>query len=237
MAKPMPPLEPEQQKGGEDAANPAPDGAEDAAGDAPPAAGDGFAAAAGAAAPPPILDGTETSLENLSPEVVDIISQSPTLAQQIADNPETIIEFGPEGEGTYFVRDDNRIVIDGGITEPGEIVQSVAHEMGHALDAGPDLSSVDAFVDSQLAGEGAATLNNLRVREELLGTIDIGVAGNPENHARYNEVLGNLVDEDITEEEARRQIGNIFGSTERPSTAPDMTYDEYYRGWAEDNIP
>jgi type VI secretion system secreted protein VgrG len=69
---------------------------------------------------------------------------------------------------------------------PTEIVQSLAHEVGHAqYPYVQDVSSKPAFMNGTLADEGAATMNNMKVQREIEanGGPDIGLSGNPANHA------------------------------------------------------
>jgi hypothetical protein len=69
-----------------------------------------------------------------------------------------------------------------------EIMQSLSHEMGHAIyGERTNLSSNEAYVNSQLASEGAATLNNIRAEKWILaaGGPGIGIAGNPAYRPDY----------------------------------------------------
>jgi hypothetical protein len=179
----------------------------------------------------------------LGADVDSLAAMSPSLQQDL----ETLqkdgwkIEYGPAGGGSYADRDSvpPRIVIDSNVTgNPTAAVQTLAHEVGHATyGVKPDLSSKAAYVNGALADEGAATLNNIAVQREISanGGPDIGIAGNPANHAAYNQAYdGYLADGDAPK--ARAAIGAQFGSGETTSTT-GQTYSDYYGGWYDTNHP
>ncbi len=145
------------------------------------------------------------------------------------------ITFGQLGAGSFVRRDDipKRIVLDpSGKDNPTSIIQSLAHETGHALHKyDPDYSSIQACVDSYLSDEGAATLKNVEIQREILanGGPDIGIAGNASNHAAYSTAYDEFLKNNNTNA-ARKAIGNIFGSGERASTT-NQSYADYYRGY------
>jgi type VI secretion system secreted protein VgrG len=96
----------------------------------------------------------------------------------------------------------------------------------------PDYSSKENYVDSNLADEGAATLNNIKVQRDLkaAGGPDIGIAGNRENHQAYNTAYDQF-ESDGDEAAARHSIGRTFGTGETSSVQVDgkyVNYNEYY---------
>ncbi|WP_264802282.1 hemagglutinin repeat-containing protein, partial [Acetobacter indonesiensis] len=67
----------------------------------------------------------------------------------------------------------------------------LSHELGHALHpTSQDLSSKDAFINSQLIGEGYATINNIKIRNEILSESgrDILVSGSSITAPLYKDV-------------------------------------------------
>jgi type VI secretion system secreted protein VgrG len=169
----------------------------------------------------------------------DVIDKSPTLKIDIKqlEKDGWDIKYGEAGKGSYADRETLEIVIDESEKgNAGRIVQTLAHEKGHALyKVDPYVpptgltkeNYVKENVKRHLKDEGEATLSNLEVRDEILscGGPDIGVGGTKAKqyeHA-YKEYrsIGDR-------EKAREVIGDFFADGERPSTNPDMNYREYY---------
>jgi type VI secretion system secreted protein VgrG len=115
---------------------------------------------------------------------------------------------------------------------PQAAVQVLAHEVGHATFKGNiDYSSKTNFLNCMLDDEGAAALNNIKVQREIKanGGPDIGLAGNPTNHAKYNAAYDQfLLDGDAAK--AHRTMGSIFGNGEITSTT-GQSYNNYYGNW------
>jgi len=92
-----------------------------------------------------------------------------------------------------------------------------------------------------LNSEGAAVLNNIRVRNEILtntaGIMDIGINGKPANLAGYEAIYQDWQSGAMTKEEAMRRIGNVYGTSEHPSAEPNLGYEQYYRNWATAHLP
>lgn len=142
------------------------------------------------------------------------------------------IVYGPPGHGSTVRRQgaDLSIIIDGQYaSQPDVAVRTLAHEVGHAVyTTPPDTSSREAYVDSRLAGEGAATLMNIRVQREIVGNggPDIGIKGNATNHPAYNSAYDRyLVDGDVTV--ARQTIGEIYRTGEIASVRIDGSLENY----------
>lgn len=74
-------------------------------------------------------------------------------------------KYGDATKGSYTLKDQKTVVI-GGATEdtPSLVVQLLSHEIGHADYKGTvDSTTLPNFLQSTLADEGAATLNNIAV--------------------------------------------------------------------------
>ncbi|MGW4631716.1 WXG100 family type VII secretion target [Nocardia sp. NPDC004415] len=169
-----------------------------------------------------------------------LIEKSPTLKSQLESLTKNgvNITFGEPGAGSYtqYNGDNKSIVLDGNLKDnPQALVQTLAHEAGHATYNGSlSGATVEDCVNARLTNEGAATLNNMVVQREITanGGSDIGVAG-------YTDTTGPQWEQTYTEymkttgspegyQKAIYQIGQTYGDNLRPSTAPNMTYREYY---------
>ena len=95
------------------------------------------------------------------------------------------------------------------------VVQTLAHEVGHAFYYTPDSSTEGAFVQTSLNSEGAATVSNIIIRNEILANsgVNIGLAGNVRNAQYYYSQFASFM-------RARREsysdtvqnIGNFYGT-------------------------
>jgi type VI secretion system secreted protein VgrG len=171
---------------------------------------------------------------------VDVIAaKSPTLQENLRklDDQHWTITYGDAGEGSYTLRDTKTIVIDSSQKAyPALVVQTLAHETGHALygknaEISPKGLTRNQYiarnVNVNLKDEGEATLVNAQVRQEILdhGGPDVGIAG--VQRADYRIIAARYPDAK-DRDFARQQVGNIFADGEHPSTAPDKTYRQYY---------
>lgn len=175
-------------------------------------------------------------------DVDSLVDKSPTMKNDIATLKKRgwTFEEGEAGKGTFANRKTRVITVDKNeLGNPEEVVQSLSHESGHALyEPNIDVSSREAYLNSTLSDEGAATLNNIRVQREIIANKggDIGIAGNPANQPQYNRIYDSLERGAIKESEARTQIGRIFGKGEQTSTTGQY-YEDYYGGWYDKNYP
>ncbi|MBY6293439.1 type VI secretion system tip protein VgrG, partial [Enterobacter bugandensis] len=175
-------------------------------------------------------------------DVDSLVDKSPTMKNDIATLKKRgwTFEEGEAGKGTFANRQKRVITVDKNeLGNPNAVVQSLSHESGHALyEPNIDFSSRDAYLNSTLSDEGAATLNNIRVQREIIANKggDIGIAGNPANQTQYNRIYDSLERGAIKESEARTQIGRIFGKGEQTSTTGQY-YEDYYGGWYDKNYP
>ncbi|WP_151636961.1 type VI secretion system Vgr family protein [Noviherbaspirillum aerium] len=180
---------------------------------------------------------------NLGEEVDKLASKSPKLQNDLnklkADGWE--IQYGSNGAGSYADRHSvpPKIVIDGSLKgKTLSATQTLAHEAGHALyPYKADISSKAGYVNSALADEGAATLNNIKVQREIIknGGPDIGIAGHPANHGIYNKAYDNY-QKSGDSDSARNAIGKQFGKGEHTSTT-GQPYADYYGEWYDKTYP
>lgn len=164
------------------------------------------------------------------PSFAPILAQSPTLQSDIARLQQEgyTVRWGPAGGGTYIDEGRREIVIDANSQGNGaQIAQSLAHETGHYKFSEPDdRSSKESLVHVRLRDEAAATINNARVRQEILaaGGPDIGFPGI--HAAQYQQITDRLLSGQISEDQALNEIAEVF-KTEVTSTT-GQTYEEYY---------
>lgn len=170
--------------------------------------------------------------KTLGPDVVALASKSPSLMNDMAKLQKAgwHVQLGEAGKGTSTDRVNNMITIDRAeLGHPSTVVQSLAHEVGHAR-YGDHInnSSRAANVRSHLADEGAATISNIRDEREIIAHHgpDIGIAGNPANTKAYNNAYNHyLKTHDAAQ--ARNTIGTIYGHGEITSTT-HQPYADYY---------
>lgn len=161
------------------------------------------------------LDRNSKSLQDVSEKVKDLIEKSPTLVSQLNDNPNLIIE------GSLYTTssdiENNIIYLQDGSAE--ELVESLAHELGHINGPPIESSSKEAFVGSSLRSEGAATINSIKVRREILKETGIDIASRfDERDSFYESVYDELLSGSITEETAYEKIGEFYGDNEVPGS-------------------
>jgi type VI secretion system secreted protein VgrG len=179
----------------------------------------------------------------LGKKVDDLVAKSPKLTENLKKlEGKCDIVYGEAGKGTYY--DKNalprpKIVIDPNDKDnPESVVQSLAHESGHALYTldpyvPPDGLTKEEYVaknvNRNLKDEGEATMTNAEVRREILdnGGPDIGVAGSQsEKYKKIAEKYPDPKDRD----KARQEIGDVFADGETPSGSQNAgkTYRDYY---------
>ncbi len=183
-------------------------------------------------------EGLSAIAQFVSPEVMALIIQSPTLVANLIALSESgwTFQSGEAGKGSFARRSTKTIVLDPNATDPADITQTLAHESGHALYemdpyVPPDGLSREEFVERNtqrnLKDEGEATLVNAEVRREIQNTsgTDIGLAGTQTE--QYNTAYEQYR-EHGDRDRARNEIGNVFGHGEHPSTEPGVDYAQYY---------
>lgn len=176
-------------------------------------------------------------------EVREIASQSPTLVEQLQSLKADGWRFEMGwGKGTY-TDPQNRIINMDPLTEmfsPGEIVHSIAHEVGHAIAEQPRIRlwSREAFIREQLTAEGDAEMNAIKVRREIVanGGAD-PVLEREEDDEHFQRVYDAYLEAGSTPEayqEAIRAIGQEYSVSTMSGTT--QTYYQYYRDMYDKNI-
>ncbi|MBR8129809.1 type VI secretion system tip protein VgrG [Burkholderia ambifaria] len=219
---------------------------------APAGGGGGGGGGAAAAAPghgkkPAKAAQKKAVTTGLGARVDQLAAKSPTLERDITKLQKDgwHIQYGPANQGSSTNKHGQppTIVIDGNDRgNPEAVVQGLAHETGHALYRGtPDYSTKTNYVNSELADEGAATLNNIKVQREILshGGSDISIAGNPDNAPAYNAAYDRFLQNgDVSA--ARAAIGHVYGTGEYASVPVNgqyVNYQTYYGSWYDRNYP
>lgn len=184
------------------------------------------------------LTGQPTVATGLGADVDALVNLSPTLAKQVEQLQKDgwSIQYGPAGGGSYANRREKRIVIDSNERGNAALVsQTIAHEAGHAMYTLPAevpmegrsrQEYVEANVQRHLRDEAEATMNNMKVRDEILlgGGPDIGVAG--ANAKQYEQTWQDYRSGAIDRNTARERIANAFGDERTSTTGED--YRTYY---------
>ena len=178
---------------------------------------------------------------NLGDDVDKAIEKCPKFSQNLnkLQDDGWSFEYGEKDKGSYCVKPPKgrKIVIDP--NEKGNtaaIVETMAHESGHALYSPDPYIPPDGLTkpeyaaknaNSSLKDEGEATLTNIEMQNCLKanGGMDVGVAG--AQSAEYEKIAAKYPDAK-DRDKARQEIGDIFADKEHPSTDPTKTYREYY---------
>ena len=137
------------------------------------------------------------------------------------------IIYGPAGGGTHYEPGTNTLTIDGIKRDNSSATTgSLAHEAGHIDGPEIDYGSMESCLNS----EGAAQMNRIRIRNEILarGGEDIGIGGSKENRPAYLYIYNEYIAGQITYLEAINRIGAIYGAKEHPSSHPHLTYRQFY---------
>lgn len=163
---------------------------------------------------------------------VVLLAKSPTLRSGIGQlgRDEVVVLWGRPGGGTYIVPGEKIVIDENAIGQGAKLARSISHEIGHHLHTERrDQSSKQAYVDSMLRGEAAATLSNVQVQREILaaGGPDIGVMGTGNRPQQYGAIAAELDAGRINRNEALSQIAEVF-KTETPSVGPHANYELYY---------
>lgn len=168
-----------------------------------------------------------------------LMSLSPHLVQQIQELQRDGWKFvyGTAGGGSFANRGTKTITVDANERgNPTALAQTMSHEVGHAKYT-PDAYTppsgltrqqyVDQNTMHSLKDEGEATLNNAQSRQEILrnGGPDIGIAG--ANPGQYDTIYQNYAAGNVTRDQAREQIGTVFGTGEHTSNT-GQAYGDYY---------
>jgi antirestriction protein ArdC len=164
-----------------------------------------------------------THRRDLPADVANLAAHSPALVDALSTVEDGDIRLHT-GRGTFYRPDRDRIVVNpADHPDRASMVTALAHEAGHARHHARN--AVPSTVDGALRDEGAAQRLNLRVVDELRAagvTEPVAVAGG-------NEPLKRNIAMDAGDpKSAEIALGDWLGDHERPSTAPDLTYRQYY---------
>lgn len=115
------------------------------------------------------------------------------------------------------------------VPDPIRTLQALSHEVGHAksgIHTNPIEMTREEYVDAKLLGEGAAVMNSILVQREshLHFNLTLGV-GNTELYYAIYEAYFNG---EISENAARRQIGEVFRNKEFLDPDGNMSYGRFY---------
>lgn len=166
------------------------------------------------------------------PSLAPLLAKSPTLQAGLAQarREGIVVQWGSAGEGTYLVPGVKIVIDENAIGQGTRIARSLSHEVGHHLFTEPsNRASKQAYVNSELRGEAAATLSNVQVQREIVagGGPDIGVSGTGSRPQQYGTIAAELQAGRINRSQALGQIAEVF-KTETPSVGPHATYELYY---------
>jgi hypothetical protein len=175
----------------------------------------------------------------LGANVDTLVNQSPTLSQGIKDLKAHgwTIRYSNASENGAFTDDDAHTIVirSSDQNNPANVARSLSHELGHAQNPVPPISAsgltraeyIQKNTDAQLASEGAATLNNAKVRAEIMksGGQDIGISGS--QTAKYDAIYNQYSSGKLTKQQAEAQIGQVYGNSETTSNT-NQNYRAYY---------
>jgi type VI secretion system secreted protein VgrG len=171
-----------------------------------------------------VLTDEEWRIARLSPTLLDEWSEARAQGWQFTSNP---------GEGTYTNSRRQVINIDPALAANGPFqrVNALSHELGYALKNPPeDRSSKEAYVNSRLDGEGAATMNTMKIEREILAAGGADIIPAAPTDDRFEQIYDAYAQAGSTPaayQAAIREIGQVYGDLV-PSTDPSTTYREYY---------
>jgi len=174
------------------------------------------------------------------PSFTPILAKSITLQAGLAQAGRDGLDvvWGQAGGGTYLVPGVKIVIDENAIGQGPRIARSLSHEVGHHLFTDrPDLTSKQAYVNSMLRGEAAATLSNVQVQREIVaaGGPDIGVSGTGNRPQQYGAIAVELQAGRINRSQALGQIAEVF-KTEAPSVGPHANYELYYGAFYDQHI-
>jgi hypothetical protein len=121
------------------------------------------------------------------------------------------------------------------MSDPDAVILMLAHEVGHAksgINADPSWMTLEVYVDAKLRGEGAAVLKTIQVQRE--SRLPFKITAGWGNHDNYYDIYEALISGEISESEARRQIGEIYRNGEYIDFDRGMSYGKFYENqWHE----
>ena len=172
-----------------------------------------------------------------------LAKKSPTLMKELNDIADQgwAVSYGEAGKGYYADSNTKSVVVDpkmmGEGTDSANIIMQLSHEVGHAVYTEdpyvkPDGLTKDEFVSKNtmrhLKNEGAATINNLVIRDEILKAKgpDVDVAGMKSEE--YKKLYAKYRDPK-DREKLLEEIGKVYAKGEVPSgDSGAANYEDYY---------
>jgi hypothetical protein len=182
---------------------------------------------------------------HLGSDVDAVASRSPTLSRDL----ETLrkqgwtIQYGAVGSGGFTDYNKKQITIDGGQkNDPRNASSALAHEVGHVLSpprtTGPQgmtrAEYIAKNVDATLDSEGAATLKNLEVRDEVKTSGGPSMIVPGAHVADYEAIYKEYKDGKITRAEAEHRIGQIYADGETGSKSKRKYREIYSKAYGDD---
>jgi type VI secretion system secreted protein VgrG len=198
------------------------------------------------APPAPPAPSPPKATTGLGAGVDTIANQSLTLTRDLAimRNQGWTIRYGaPGASGSYTTLATKTITIDSALQNKSDVAASaVAHEVGHVLEPPQTLPPkgltrdeyIAKNVSATLDSEGAATLKNLEVRDQVKqsGGASLPIPGKhvPEYEAIYQQYKAGK----ITRADAEHQIGQIYADGEVGSKSKIPYRQIYSKTFADD---
>jgi WXG100 family type VII secretion target len=180
----------------------------------------------------------EKMLSVFDPQVRALAMQSPTLRAEMLTLQKKGFMFvtGPVADGPKTV---HPFITIGQPMSPADTIADIAHETGHGVNRGNEISRVEETptmtraqyvqlnVANNLRKEGSAQFNALQVRAELLaaGAGDIGAPGAQD--VAFANVHADFAAGTITKAQAIDQMGQLMGNEKRSYDPLNRTYRDY----------
>lgn len=177
----------------------------------------------------------------LAPAADAMLAESPTAQAELQNfyAARGIFQWSNSGDSskTEFRNSGPVISISQDTQTPEQIASQVAHELGHFSDSNPVTNSPpEACYDTHLNSEGAATINNIVIADEIntlnsgMGNLNVPVSSfDPtDNVPQYRQIYGVAVQSGDWSN-VDHQIGQIYGKSEMVGSKPPEPYQEYYR--------
>lgn len=163
----------------------------------------------------------------LGDDIDELVAKSPTLLANLRKIGADKIRYGTSGGGTYWDPTAKEMVIDpDNKTNTKWMLGLLAHESGHAFYKRTDPyrrgmkreEFIKRYTNDSLRNEGAATLMNVKVFEEMKAAgVDIDIVSSREaNKSKYREIAKKYPKNPAR---ARNEIAEIFRHNEFPSGA------------------
>jgi hypothetical protein len=169
-------------------------------------------------------------LYDLSHAAPGLAEQSPTLMKEMVDfvQDKGSFEIYDDGHGNQTDPVQKKVQIDSSLigknpatNDPNLVIGTVAHEFGHYAFKALERSTEDAYIQSNKLSEGAATINNLKVSDEIYQASGEEVYVLGTNAQDYGNMYGDYLSGPQTIENlqaAEQKIGEEYAYHEKPTT-------------------